>query len=142
MTTVFVPDPVGMPQLLHSWDGAVGKDFSRRLRTLEFRAKMQAGVSTPNPTRIYPGGALRNSIKTEKTPFDASGFVARVGSDRRYAKYHHEGTRPHVIVPRRKGGKLRFWWGRVGRIVYMSRVNHPGTKPNPFLTAWLREAVK
>lgn len=142
VTSGFVPDPVGMYELKHSWTGPVGRDLNRRLLTLQYRAKMSAGVSTPNPTRIYPGGALRASIRIDRASFDKVGLSAKVGSDRYYAKYHHEGTRPHVIVPKRAGGKLRFWWGKVGKIVYTKKVNHPGTQPNPFLTRWLREAVK
>lgn len=125
-----------------SWEGPIGEDSSRRLRTLEYRARMSAGVSTPNPTRIYPGGALRASIKTEREGNTSRGLEARVGSSRPYALYHHEGTAPHVIKPKRPGGVLRFWWGRVGAIVYRRSVRHPGTKPNPYLTRWLREAVK
>ena len=41
------------------------------------------------------------------------------------------GTPPHVIVPRGPGYPLRFVIG--GRTIYTYRVNHPGTKPNPFM---------
>lgn len=42
------------------------------------------------------------------------------------------GTQPHTIVPRGSGYPLRFVVG--GQAVYTYRVNHPGTKPNPFPT--------
>lgn len=48
-----------------------------------------------------------------------------------HAIFVAEGTRPHVIVPRRPGGVLRFP-GRGGQIVFARRVNHPGTDPNPW----------
>lgn len=46
-----------------------------------------------------------------------------------YGQFVREGTKPHVILPR-KGKYLRFEIG--GRVVYTKRVNHPGSKPNPY----------
>lgn len=50
----------------------------------------------------------------------------------------HNGTKKHVIEPRRRNGYLRFVVG--GRVVYAKVVHHPGTKANPFLTDALRDA--
>lgn len=50
-----------------------------------------------------------------------------------YAKFVHEGTRPHVIRAR-NARALRFFWERQGKVVTLRQVNHPGTAPNPFLT--------
>ncbi|MGW2213195.1 hypothetical protein [Streptomyces sp. NPDC001781] len=47
------------------------------------------------------------------------------------ASFVMNGTRPHEIRPRRHNGRLRFTSG--SRIIYARSVNHPGTKPNPFL---------
>ncbi|WP_235718302.1 hypothetical protein [Mycolicibacterium goodii] len=47
-----------------------------------------------------------------------------------YALYVHEGTRPHVIRPRRAQA-LRFQVG--GRTVFARLVRHPGTRARPFL---------
>lgn len=46
------------------------------------------------------------------------------------AHYVMNGTKPHEIRPRNKK-VLRFTVG--GTVVYARRVDHPGTKPNPFL---------
>ena len=54
-----------------------------------------------------------------------------------YAPYVNNGTRPHVIRPRRAGGTLRFRVG--GMTVYAREVHHPGTSPRPFLDRALRE---
>ncbi|SRR5712691_2067245 len=51
-----------------------------------------------------------------------------------YGYMQEVGTRPHVILPRKSGGYLRFEVG--GRVVFAKKVNHPGTKPTP----WLHEA--
>jgi hypothetical protein len=141
-----VLDPVAMA-LFKSWEGPIGRDFDRRLRTLEFRARMSAGMSTPTPTSLGVPGALKASMRTEKKPATPSQLEAKVGSSRPYALWHHQGTGVHggkgkyPITPRRKGGLLRFWWARVGSIVYARRVMHPGSRSNPYLTRWLREAV-
>ena len=46
-----------------------------------------------------------------------------------YGEFVRKGTAPHVIVPR-KGKALRFFIG--GQVVFAKRVNHPGTKANPY----------
>ena len=55
-----------------------------------------------------------------------------------------EGTKPHRIVPKGSGYPLRFFWEKVGRVVHLMSVNHPGTRPNPFLdrtyTRWIPKA--
>ena len=49
------------------------------------------------------------------------------------------GTRPHIIVPRRKKA-LR--WADGQKFIFAKKVHHPGTKPDPFLTnAFERETV-
>lgn len=48
-----------------------------------------------------------------------------------------DGTRPHIIRPRRKGGVLRFEVR--GKVVYSAYVRHPGTRANNFLARALRE---
>ncbi|HEX3861297.1 MAG TPA: HK97 gp10 family phage protein [Stellaceae bacterium] len=45
-----------------------------------------------------------------------------------YAPYVEFGTKPHVILPKDK--KALYWPGASHPV---ARVNHPGTKPNPFL---------
>lgn len=51
--------------------------------------------------------------------------------------YVLNGTRPHLIKPRRVNGVLRFEVDG-GRVVYTKLVRHPGTKPNNFLGRALR----
>jgi hypothetical protein len=50
-----------------------------------------------------------------------------------HAKFVHNGTKSHLIKGRRRS-MLRFFWEKVGAVVYLRQVNHPGTKANPFLT--------
>jgi hypothetical protein len=45
-----------------------------------------------------------------------------------YAPFVEFGTKPHVILP--KNAKALYWPGADHPV---ARVNHPGTKPNPFM---------
>lgn len=54
-----------------------------------------------------------------------------VGPTAPYAGYVEFGTRPHEIKPKKSGGVLVFNAG--GQKVYARVVNHPGTKPQPFV---------
>ncbi len=67
------------------------------------------------------------------------------------AVYLEEGTRPHEITPR-AAKALRFAASPAGRrltgsprvgaaVVFAKRVNHPGTKPYPFLRPGAQKAV-
>lgn len=47
-----------------------------------------------------------------------------------YASHVEGGTEPHVILPK-NGQFLKFNIG--GRTVFARKVNHPGTKPHPFM---------
>ena len=112
-----------------SWNGPVGADLDRRTDTLRFRAILSTGMKT---------GDLRRELKSTRET-RAEGIATKTGSSVWYSLLHHTGTRPHVIRPRAPGKALRF---RVGTTVrYASSVQHPGTKPNPYLTRWLKEAV-
>jgi hypothetical protein len=62
------------------------------------------------------------------------------GKDQRgYAGIVSSGSRPHVITARR-GKYLKFKVG--GVTLFRRRVNHPGTRPNTYLTRWLKEFTR
>ena len=62
----------------------------------------------------------------------------KVISTNPHTLFVHNGTRPHLIRPRRRGGMLRFVVD--GRVVYARLVRHPGYRGDPFLTRALRDA--
>lgn len=77
-------------------------------------------------------GALRLSLSDTKEIFTL-GVTHRVGSRNNIAYLVHGGAKAHRIVPRRPGGRLKFFWKKVGRWVSMASVNHPGFKGTPYL---------
>lgn len=75
-------------------------------------------------------GRLRASIKAQQSHQVSGRFTSgyEVQADTPYATYVHEGTRPHVI----EGHPLLVF--QVGSTtVFTTRVNHPGTRGQPFL---------
>lgn len=103
-------------------------------------ARAKAGMKT---------GALRRSIHARHTG-NWTGQYIWIGSEKDYALFHHQGTRPHPIRAR-DGGLLVFTgkfknpkankYGRNTfsyRKVMVESVNHPGTRANHYLTSQRR----
>jgi len=125
----FVLDRKAYEELTTSPNGMVGKHLRKKAMILQSLAQKQVGVDT---------GALRKSI-SYRVARDGMGLVATVGANNRIALMHHNGTRPHIIMPRR-AQTLRFY--SHGRIVYSTLVHHPGTKPNKYLTDNLSRVIR
>lgn len=78
-------------------------------------AARRSGSSKP----LQDTGRLRQSFV-----YNISGGLLRLGSNVSYAIFHHFGTKPYQITPKRQGGKLRFM--TAGGLRFASKVNHPG----------------
>lgn len=124
----FVPNKAELNKLKYSPNGMVGTYLKGRAQRLSALAKAQVGVDT---------GDLKRSIHY-KIVRNGNDLIARVGSEDRKALMHHNGTRPHIIRAR-KAQALRF--KQHGKIVYAKVVNHPGTKPNRYLTDNLQKVI-
>ncbi len=124
----FVLDRAVYDEITKSPTGMVGRHLNKLARRLSVLAKTQVGVKS---------GALKASI-SYKVVRNGRGLMAVIGSDNKIALMHHNGTRPHIILPRRSQ-TLRFY--SHGRIVYAQVVRHPGTKPNKYLTDNLRRVI-
>jgi hypothetical protein len=115
---------------LHTQSGMVG----RRLHTLGTRivasAKRQVGVKT---------GKLQRSIHMAHYSSGRKQHI-RIGSNMPYALLHHQGTKPHVILPKPPRTTLVFTKG--ARIIHSSVVMHPGTKANRYLTDPMRRHIR
>lgn len=128
-------DPVAVMRLMADEGGPVMRDMIRNGQLVKREAQRRVGVATlppAGPQRSRRPGTLRDSIVT-RVVRDGDGAAVLVGSEDPIALIHHEGTQPHVIIPRRSP-RLVFWSGRAGRVIFAKQVNHPGTKPNRYLT--------
>jgi hypothetical protein len=132
---VYVEDVLALRMFL-GWEGPPGRDFERRERTLEYRQRSEA------PRRT---GKLAGDIAMRRMTSDPGRFLeAAVGvnpgqrGQTGYALYQSQGTRPHIIRPK-YARALRFVVA--GVVVYAQRVQHPGTRPDPYLTRHLQEFV-
>ncbi len=81
-----------------------------------------------NPTFTPRSGHLQS--KTTWVPY--KGKAIRIQNTAKYALPIEEGSRPHVIRPR-KAKALRFVVK--GKVVFARKVNHPGNRPYRFLRA-------
>lgn len=110
------------PELSRQVQGHARLAVSRWQRRTATQARQDVPVKTG---RL--GQSIREGDVKTTGPYSAGGSVS---ANTHYALYVHEGTRPHVIRPRRAKA-LRFVVG--GRVVFAQRVNHPGTRARPFL---------
>jgi hypothetical protein len=106
---------------LYSPSGRVGQELERRAGRVRDAAKRQVGVKT---------GRLKRSIRVYRHTRNSFGQSLRIGTAVPYARYHHDGSKPHMIYPNKKQ-VLKFRSGSV--VVFSRKVHHPGTKPNRFL---------
>lgn len=110
--------------------GMVGKHMHQIGAAILIGARKQVGVDS---------GALRRSLHM-KHRGHPNGQTIEVGSSLKYAYAHHEGTKPHVITPNPPNKVLVFSKG--ARVIRTTTVNHPGTKPNRYLSDQLRVHVR
>lgn len=139
-----VLDPVKLAELLRGSTGPVYRklleDGQRVLVQARIEApQSQAGPAVPNSVRrgkARQPGDLKRSIVMRAATYNGEPAVY-VGTQDPVGVFVHEGTVPHLILPRR-GKFLVFYLPRAGRVVYAKRVQHPGTKPNRFLIRALK----
>jgi hypothetical protein len=125
----FVRNLAGWNDLTKNPEEIIGSYIKRRAMLLEQLAKQQVGKKSRR---------LQQSIN-HTMYYGAGGFIASIGSDNKIARLHHDGTKPHIIVPK-SAKTLRF--NSHGKIVYAKVVHHPGTKPNKYLTDNLRKVIR
>lgn len=91
-------------------------ELERRARQVMVTAKVKVGKDT---------GRTAESIDLT-SELRAPYWWFRIEAHTRYAWYHHQGTKPHIIT-----GDLKFREG--AKVTHARIVHHPGTAPNPFL---------
>lgn len=140
---VFVVDPVSFNHAFRSWDGMVGRHLLKvgaKHRALSMVSAPGPGKRPRNRTMInYATGELQVSIINSRNRHNKDLEIRTIALPK-HALFVHEGTRPHVIVPRRKEF-LVFFSPKAGRLIRTKKVMHPGTREIPFLAENLRRAV-
>jgi hypothetical protein len=128
------PDPQTIRQRLTAADRAKTQAQRQVIDRQARRFAAFAFIEAPKKTGRYAREITTRNI----TGPDMAGF--EVLSPGPLGTFIQKGTRPHVIRAK-NAPMLRFYWPKVGRVVYFKSVNHPGTKPNRFynraLQNWL-----
>lgn len=127
VSTSFTLDRTRIERMLRLPGGMVYRNMERRVR----RAEAEAIRGAP--------GTMGTTIRAQIRRGTGGEFQGVISVRHPAAIYVVNGTRPHMIYPRKQGGVLRFTAG--GRIVYARYVSHPGTKRNDFLRQALRAAL-
>lgn len=119
------------------------EEFVRQvLREIAFQARLHV---TFGP---YTTGDLARSIKATPPRIDFGRVSGSVGSDLNYAAAVEGGAglwgpraSKYVILPRNKR-HLRFYWRKVGRIVTLPSVRHPGQRGKNYLQRAAESAAR
>lgn len=85
----------------------------------------------------YSTGRLSSSLRLRYT-YTRDSVTAVIYSPLDHAGMAEGGTRRHPIMPRRPGGKLRFYWRKTAMIHYFAHVDHPGYPGKGYLRRPLR----
>ena len=122
------------------WTGPVGRSVIRLAREMRTQQITLVGKQS---------GRLAQSITVGRRGRWARGIQVDVGANagvRRartgYAVWNDQGTLPHPIYPRKAGGQLIFYWAKVGRVVHLSSVRHPGNKAYHWAERGARVAMR
>jgi len=125
----FTPDPSAIAALLSGPNSKVAAYLLGIGTEIATEARRRVGKDTRQ---------LEQTIVPRLEAFNPKRPRVKVIAGTSYALAHHQGTRPHVIRPVRKKA-LRFVSG--GAVVFATSVNHPGTRPNPYLVSALRHVA-
>ncbi|MEU3042275.1 hypothetical protein ABZ700_15210 [Streptomyces diastaticus] len=115
--------PGALARLLRLRNGPV----ERRLRERTRRVADIAAREAPGSMGDYVDWRVENGPR---------GLRGVVVCNHHAVRFVLDGTRPHLIRPRRRN-VLRFQIG--GRVVYSKLVRHPGTKANDFMKRALEQ---
>lgn len=103
------------------------------LREIQFQARLHI-VFGP-----YTTGRLAGSLRTRGPFMEFGRVVGSVGSDLPYAAAVEGGSglygprRSKYVIRPNRAKMLKFYWRRVGRVVVLPKVNHPGQRGKDYL---------
>lgn len=145
MSAVVQLDAAAIKQFMTGTSGPVARYLMEKGEQVKNRAIARAGRSAD--TDASHGQHLKDAI-VKRFVATPTGPSVVVSANTPYAKFHHEGTPPHVIMPR-TASVLSFRWPKAANFgrarvlgesfVFYKHVMHPGTKANHFLTDALHD---
>ena len=103
------------------------RNFDKELKDLSFRLGSEIANIAQEKTAPIVTGRLKRDIKARNAT--ASGVTITQTKAVPYAKYVHGGTKAHIIRPKNKKALANKKAG----LFFGKKVNHPGTKANPYL---------
>lgn len=116
-------DEVAIEELLHGLGGPVMNHVELTAHAIEAVAASLAPV----------GEEMGQQHLRDTGEVVPAHGVATVVFTSPHALYVEEDTRPHIIRAK-NSPVLVFYWGKVGKTVFLPFVNHPGTTGQHFLT--------
>jgi hypothetical protein len=119
-------DGVAVRRLFRGRGSPTTNDLERRGRLIMTRAR-----------QLAPGSMKRKITSVTITNGTDSDQV-EIQCSHPATMYVTQGTRPHLIFPKRPNGRLRFRPKGGRKYVYARVVHHPGNRPNDFMTRALR----
>jgi hypothetical protein len=121
----------GVDRLLDAYSRApamVGRTMRKAVEDSLELVKEEARASHRFQPRT---GRLAKSVEKAMTG-NASGIVFLNEAVAPHAVPIHDGSRPHVIIAKNSPRPLLRWVSG-SRFMFKKQVNHPGTRPDPFL---------
>lgn len=113
-------------------------DLTQLRNQIRVRAYFAVSDSAPRLEQLLRQTSPRDTgLMQSRTTVSPRGLEATAKASTPYASFVRDGTRPHVIRPRR-GRVLSFYWPKAGKQMFLARVNHPGTRSNP----WWNNAIR
>lgn len=125
MAPRFRADQAALYDLLFGRTGAVQLHVANKGREAEGHSRRFVGVKSGDLKQTIGSRVVRSN-----PGYNVEVFAGNTAKTAKYVMPHHDGSRPHVIRPKR-AQFLRFTVG--GKVVYARKVNHPGNRANPFL---------
>lgn len=122
------------------WNGPLGRSIMRLARETRFRQRAMVGKRSGLLAQSITIGDRGHWVGGIQTTVGA-GAGQRQSGHKGYAMANDQGARPHFIRPKRAGGVLVFYWAKVGRVVRLPSVFHPGNRPYHWAERGLRAAM-
>lgn len=115
-----------------SWSGTLGHSFGRLEKESVWRQKQLVHKRS---------GHLTADISSKRATDTRGNLRFDAGSKLRYAAAYELGSRPHVIAAKH-APVLVFFWPKVGHVMHLQKVHHPGTRAYHHLTQGVESAMQ